>query len=593
MKMNKIRIITAILVMIAMCVVMLSACADTSQPGGTDQTPSQGSGGGGGGGGSGGGGGDAQPAGDPVVITMRNYVNPFGAIDNFVDTPLGQLILEKFNIKFEFFPSTLDGYEELVMDIASGMLADITVTWISPTSPHISELLFRAANEGVYTDFSNIIGNYPILNDAMKRENLPLFTQSVVLNPDFGNSMYLLPTGHPVAGPATNGWGIYIREDIANELNLSMPSPQIRTTDDVLNLLRDIQSRGFKDTNGNDIWAIGNIGQWPHIMAAMNRPFDFGGAARFGLDGNTVKGFIESDFAWNQVLWMRQLLDEGLLDPESLTHIYEIGVEKMAQARYAVTMLYSWMTTTGEAFSRAISESDHPEMRYRPLGNMVNNKGETTQVINMGMFPHQVFAIKSGANIEAIFDLFNWASSFEGKPHTMLGIEGTHWFWGDDGFAHLTQEAYDEYHTDSLAFNERYGHIGFIQNIAGTDNPKTSPFAGEEHHISPFQSMGPLRAEILHNERSVMPDFTVINQMAINHLIPEFPGVTQLDPVLQQMPDMLIQMYLASSEAEARNIYDGYLNTLRANGYDDLLAFFQAAHDADPTKYAFYLTEVQ
>lgn len=530
---------------------------------------------------------------ETVKLTFKSYHAPSDGSENFVDTPVGQVIKDKFNIELSFFAMTADNIEQaIITDIASGDIADIVGCFASPVDPTQRSLFDKAARENVFADLSGEVANYPIINEAIQKDNLPLYTQDVIYNPSFGDSIYFLPANQSVESPWLSGWGFYIRGDIAKEIGLSTPAPEVKTPDEFFDLLMKIKEGHFTDINGKEIYPLGNIDHWPHILAAMGRPFDFGGAAKIGVVDGKVTHFMQTEYAWEQIQWYRKLLDNGLLDPESLTHSYDIGSEKMAQGRYAVTAMYGSMATSANTLFAPLLETD-PNMAYEPLGNMQNHRGEDKLTVNKGAEAHQILAFSKDCNLEKALELVEWASSKEGKATGTFGKENEQWFWNDEGFAEMYPEVYEEYRTDT-EWNKKMGTgaIYLLSGVAGVDNPEQNAFGGNGRSYL-LQNDPAAVQEETDNVNGIMPEVNVVNKLTLDLLLPNYPERDRIEPVLNQMTDTLLQCYLANSDDEARNIYEGYVDTLEKNGLNEYMDYLQKAYDENPDKYADYVSEVQ
>ena len=200
----------------------------------------------------------------PVTLTFQSYHAPIGVPVPFVDTMAGQFILDELNIALEVVPTRLDdAVQDMIMDFASGLAADIIVTW---TSPDHADILTRAILENQIANLTDTLQQFPNLNSAVQPENLNLLGNQIIHNPEFGGDIFILPTNQSIIAPQQLGWGLYIREDIANALDISMPDFSIRTPDDLHALLTRIQEGGFEDTLGREVYPLGSIAMWGILL---------------------------------------------------------------------------------------------------------------------------------------------------------------------------------------------------------------------------------------------------------------------------------------------------------------------------------------
>ncbi|MCL2708848.1 MAG: hypothetical protein FWF03_07020 [Defluviitaleaceae bacterium] len=532
--------------------------------------------------------GAGKKSGATAKLTFKSYSHPDEGFADWSSTPVGQFVKEKFNIEIEIYPSQFDdALQDMVTDIAANNLADLSNTWMVSSDPGAMEVVQKAAREGILQDISKEVKNHPTLNRVLQKEGLSFFKQNILFDPAYNGALYYLPIRWDIQG-WLSGWGLYIRGDIAEALNVSTPSRNIKTTDDLYNLLVRIRDGNFKDVNGNDIYPLGSIDHWTHIMQAMTRPFDFGGSAYIGIEGGNAKSFFESDYAWNQIQWMRKLIDERLLDPESLTHAYEIGSERISQARYAVTAMFCFMPTDWGAYTRALREVA-PEMCYKPLGNMNTHKGTQTFVRSAaGSFQTMFFS--KGADIGAWLPFLEWANSKEGRATLAMGIEGEQWFWNSAGYAQFTEEAYAEYINDINAYNRKYGAYDYFGEIAAYDDPQTNPFGsgGSNYTFQNDPTDDNLRRI---NGEGTTPDWTYDVGMPLSVLINDYPEIESIRPILNEAWDILTKAYLVKTDDEAKKVLEDYLANLKKNGLDGLLGFVQDEYGKNPDKWADYATE--
>ncbi|MCL2707738.1 MAG: hypothetical protein FWF03_01340 [Defluviitaleaceae bacterium] len=584
---NRFKMIIAALLAVVMVLALAAACGGSGDSGvNATNTPTQAAGAASDT--------DATPKRDIVTLSFKTYHAPDDGHPTHKDTPLGQLILEKFGVIIDWRPSNYqDALQDLVTDIAAGTITDMFCSYASPQQPSTLEVKNKAAREGVLEDISGLLNKYPVLNNAVKKDNLSAYFQRVVYNPDFDGSIYFLPTGTEI-NPWVSGWGLYIRGDVAEALNVPIPDPSIQSTNDFYNLLVRIRDGNFVDINGREIYPLGFVAQWTHIVTAMTRPFDFGGAARFGIMDGKVMHQTETNFALDQVMWVRRLAAERLLDPEALSHTYDTGVDKMTQARYGVTCYFSMQPlATWGPYSTALHASN-PEMTYQPLGNMVTHRGTNEYVISSSRGTTMLM-FKKGANVDRWLEVANWASGKEGRAAMNMGVEGENWFWNSDGYAQFTDASFEARQEDAKQYGLDVGVFGYITTINPTDALETNPFGGRGDSVT-LQNDPGNSAAIEFNGKATMPNVRVTDALQMNILVGLYdPDKYEiLQPLLNDNYwDTLLQCYLAGSDAEAKTILDGYVDTLKRNGLDDLNAWLWEEYNKDLGLWADYTTEVQ
>ncbi len=542
---------------------------------------------------------------EPITIVYKRYIGPETATDTFYKTAVGSYLLEKFNVKIEFLGSREDTYrQELITDAATGSLPDILTVWVYASGGGGDELklLLKGGQEGLLAPLGAAIDKYaPTVKAAIAKENLPLYTQEWMYSPAMNGEVYLIP--HTLPAPdaekiEANGWAMYIRKDIAKQLNIST-AMYFKTPEEFLKVLRDIKALKALDTNGKPIYPLGGIAQWGVLMSTYLRSFDWGGVNGVDLDADKkIVHFMNTDFAWNEVLFARQLIKEKLLDPEALTQTFETGSEKIAQGKYAVIPMYAG-GTPGQAngYMKALT-SDHPEMEYDILGNMATNKGNGTVVINTGMPTHFATALSSKADVDLLMPIIEYMQTPEFRAIDAYGKQGVTWDFDGNGMAVLKPEFKTAYLTDEKdangeTFSEAQGllRFSFLNTVAGIDKNIYKIFGGT---VTPRYPLDPTMTDEVNRRLSLAYEkLEFVNKLNISYLMESYPNKDQLEPALGAQKATLMQCFLAGTEKEAKKIFDDYKASLEKAGLPDYLAYLQKAYDAEPDKYCFYITNVQ
>ena len=116
--------------------------------------------------------------GEPRVVTYGFYNDTKEEYLDHYQTTMGQYLLEKFNVKMEFLPSSETTYrEELVTDAATDSLPDIMSIWVYPNDPEEILVLQKAAREGLLAPLNDAIEKYaPTIAATIKAgaQNYPL-----------------------------------------------------------------------------------------------------------------------------------------------------------------------------------------------------------------------------------------------------------------------------------------------------------------------------------------------------------------------------------------------------------------------------------
>ncbi len=525
-----------------------------------------------------------------ALIKYKSYAGPSDSDTAFKNTVVGKEIKKAINVELEFLPSSSNA-TDIITDFASDSIPDFFVATTSPVNYMQLGQVNKAANENVLADMAPYLDNYPTLK-AVFDTKLPAFSDFVVNNPDFKGKKYILPSSYTMSeNPWLSGWGLYIRDDVAKKHNVALPK-NFKTTDELYNLLKTIKSGNHKDIVGKNMYPLGFLQPWPQAMAALTRPFDFGGTMRIGEKDGKITHMIDTPFVDQQISWVRKLLAEGLLDPESFTQKQQQGDEKMKQAKYGVTALFA-ITAVEENEPNKTLLSVAPQMQYKPMGNLANNKGEELMTVNRGMEATQIYAISKKANVKGVLRFLEYVNSEEGRLLVTLGRNEQEWDFNEKGFAEMKKDVYQKLKTDPNFYNEMgIGNLTWFTLITGRYNPETNYFGADETTPT-YQSDPSYFNRIQKTVQTMMPKVKVVDKLNIDLLLQTYPQKEQITAPLSEYNDILIRCYVEKTDASATALLNGYRKTLKDNGLDDYIKYLQKEHTANKDKYATYVTDVQ
>ena len=538
-------------------------------------------------------------SGEPRVVTYGFYNDTKEEYLDHYQTTVGQYLLEEFNVKLEFYPSSETTYrEELVTDAATDSLPDIITIWVYPNDPNEILVLQKAAREGLLAPLNDAIDEYaPNIKEILKNsENYPIYAQEYMADPTFDGETYLLPTQYAFGEKRPPGWAFLMRNDVMQQLDLDPPY-YWDNTDDFIEILRRVKELNPVDINGNAAWATGAIRRWNPVLASYTRRFDVGGADGIDIDGSgNIIHFIETEQAWQQILFMRQLINEGLLDPEALTHTFEVGKEKVAQGKYIVEPFFAGGGLRTN-YHKATVEAN-PDFFYPVLGNFYTNKGSNGPLLvnNLGMQTQFLNAVSSKADLSAVMPLLDFYSTPEGLATVNYGVMGTTWDWDSDGNAVLRPEYVEDYlSTDTpQPFQTVHGtaRVDFLTSMMGTNHPSRNIFAGTnkpKYIFDPWREDEMVKriGESYDQGRKLITE----NGMSLGGFLQSYPkkdDVSQLLSTAYINETVMLPAYLAGSESDARALLEDYRASVKKAGIDDYLQYLQEIYDADPDRYVVY-----
>ncbi|MDU0894235.1 MAG: extracellular solute-binding protein, partial [Anaerococcus sp.] len=219
--------------------------------------------------------------------------------------------------------SNEDSYEALAAGLSSGDLPDAVAFYLDNSGRPEFPLLLKASNEGMFADISKPLKESKIYGKYFEDGYLPADTKdNIMMRDDQDGATYLVHMSinrNPAeAGRKTIG-GMYMRKDIAEDLGVK--TDDIKTTEQMQELLEKIKKGNYKDKNGNPVTPLG-----PTSWGGSDRPWPYRdmvwegeGAQKFLKDGDKVKHECMTDYAEKRVAKVRKWLADGLMDPEFYT----------------------------------------------------------------------------------------------------------------------------------------------------------------------------------------------------------------------------------------------------------------------------------
>jgi hypothetical protein len=292
---------------------------------------------------------------------------------------------------------------------------------------------------------------------------------------------------------------------------------------------------------------------------------------------------------------MRQLFEEGLMDPESFTQTFQVGRPKIAQGKYIVMPAF----TGGSINWIKPLIAERPEMTNSVLGSFYTYKGKSGPVLanNLGMQVHFASAFSSDADLDRIMPMVEFFATPTGNATLAYGLEGVHWDWDGKGNAVLREEFVEPFlssETPNLWKEEvGLGKISFLNTIVGKNVPSVKIFNGNANSVYPLNP-----GEVDERDRRTRLSANIDggglltqNGVSLGSFMADYPkrdNVEQLLSIAYIRDNLMLPAYLAESEAAARNIFENYLASVRKAGIDEYIEYLQAIYDENPDRYVTY-----
>lgn len=226
----------------------------------------------------------------------------------------------------------------------------------------------------------------------------------------------------------------YVRWDVYK----SIGSPAIKSDEDLLNVMKQMQDKYPKTADGKKTYAMSGFfaetnqfGCWfPEcgVDAAMGWMWQNCGPAFF--NNNTANYFMtvyDDNSPWLRALKLEnKAYQMGLMDPESFTMKLTQYQDKCTAGRILVPLV-SW--AGAGSFNAEMNKEGKTDIGYAPIA-FPYVPGQTTPSQAYAYYPGgwQCYYVTSKCKTpERAIQLFNYTFSDEGMTLLYNGIEGTHW----------------------------------------------------------------------------------------------------------------------------------------------------------------------
>lgn len=380
---------------------------------------------------------------EPMTLTIWNteVLTP-GVQTN----EIAKEIEKKLGIKMEIVQGDAQKFSILV---AGGDLPDIIYTnpaqQNTPSNNLITSGQLLAMDELIEKYGENIKKNFP-----MRLE----YSKKFASNGE--GKVYYLPVRAYEADPekpnisySIENIGLETRWDVYEAIGY----PEIKTTDDYLNVLKQMQdyAREKDLADGKQIYAISgwsDWGLWPWWLTNVREMgyLDLNNDTIFSYETKSVEGVFTSDVFWESLSFYNKAFNMGILDPEAFTMKNDQFWEKCKNGQVLMTYA-SWQS---EGINNHFLTSGHPEWSYQKLPTdgyeYISGIVSTTSPLGSGV-EYATAITKNCENPEKAMELIDFMNSEEGARLIYSGVEGTHWN-NVDGVVQPTEEFVKQYMSD-------------------------------------------------------------------------------------------------------------------------------------------------
>ena len=476
--------------------------------------------------------------------------------------------------------STDSSREALVSGLASGDLPDFIGFYLNHSGRPEFPLLLKASNEGMFHDLAPFLKESTNYKKYYEEGYLPRDTkENIMMRDDHEGATYLVHMSIPEKSDIDEGksiGGMFIRRDIAEALDFK--THDIKTSEELTALLKEIKEGNFKDANGNPVTPLG-----PTIWGGYDRKYAYSDliwegdrAEKFLADEDgTIKHESMTDYAEKRADMVRSWMEEGLMHPEYYTIEENRSKENVINGSYAIV---SDITS-----SNAEIVDENGELKYVPFGVLKRADGNDHEV-DPYKWGYSGWAIPSTTeNPEDIVKFADWLAGPEGKLLYFYGLEGEHYDLDENGhpivkedILKLSEEKPDE--AKKLGFRgvgARWGeHLGFtnINNMEQFGEVSWGSRFAEETK----QSRAIEEAATLYDFDKRYAEREVVDGLTPRAYLYEFEGDEgELSTALDAWNDEIVKAYYAKTKEESDAIIEQARQALIDAGIEDYCKFLE------------------
>lgn len=432
-------------------------------------------------------------AADDEVTTLTVY----SQLANFSGTQGGWssvLLKDKFGIELVIVPET-DGTYETRME--SGDLGDIVVWGSNDTNYQ------EAVKQGLLYDWEedDLLNEYgPYIAET--------FGDALDANREINSDGLLHGFGHNLALSADNHENFFYTWDIRWDLYKELGYPEVKTLDDLVEVLAQMKELEPTDDNGNPTYAASPWPDWDGDMVMYVKStaqnitgYDEMGLGLYDAVNGEYHGVLEEGGPYMQALkFYNKLYQRGLLDPDSMTQNYSQMQAKVTSGG----VLFS-------IFDYAGSTLFNTDAHLAAGKYMTSLQPTDTTNIAYGLSLAGGIRVWSIGNYteypEKCMEFLNWMATPEGAMTGWYGPKGLMWDYDEEGHTYFTElglKCHNDPTTDLTGVEWTSPDTGKTYTLDGTfndgmiqinnttwsqsaENPDS--IEGETFHYSSWESM--------------------------------------------------------------------------------------------------------
>lgn len=509
---------------------------------------------------------------EPITLTI---FAPSNGEYSWLDNAQTKELEEKTGIHLEWqIAASSDNVKDKISTMfASKKMPDIILTGVGASSRYdkATEAMFGA--QGLVLP----------LNEYL--DSLSVGYKSAFENMDGLKEYITTPDGNIYSLPNVDGslhvqynMKLWINTEWLDNLGLKMPT----TTDELYKVLKAFKE---KDANGNgdpnDEIPLSTVtsGAGTQIDGFLMNPFQLTPENKklYIDDGNVTYAPVKDEYK-EGLKYLRQLYEEGLLNPESFTqdknnqvNVNESGEECVIGAFLAQRPGYACDLTT-------IPNSRKWE-QYQSVPPLTGPSGQCIAawdpyiMFQTGM----TFISSTCSNPEAAFRLIDYLATEEGSMRSALGIEGVHWNTAKEGELGLDGKQASYTRSDSDTTNQTWGQlVGLVRlpEMVIGETTNQNPYAEDVKPLAGRQLVM-YNASLEHEKvkqplESVMPDLYMSEENAAEMSLLS-------TTITDTQKEMLVQFITGVKDIDKE--WESYKMSLENVGLSRYLELLQEAYD--------------
>lgn len=525
------------------------------------------------------------------TITIQAYVDDIGYSlpEDMSKTPVMQEIkrLTGIDINIQYTPGDSDS-AVLASQLASGTIPDVVVTYLNDSSRPEFTLLLKAAKEGMLADVSSYIKESKVYSKYSEEGYLPNDAyNNITFREDLNGEAYIMQLSIPAVDRSLEFnpqeeyvGGTYIQKSIAEALKID--PAEIRTQEQFHNLLRDIKNGGFTDAHGQPVYPLGPKywGGSSDTLDYIVREYNWGVSDGYNIDkdGN-IKHEVETDYVYKKIDFVRQLLAEGLINPEFFT-MDSTRAAEVSETRNSAVI----------ADVHNYQEIVYKTGEWVPLGPLNDYTGDNAKTVP-GKTGYGAWAISAeAANPEEIFAFFDFLATKQGKMLGNYGVEGVHYDLVDgkpiikeEVLTHLN-EGDSEWLINNVGASFGGSGVVFWEYVmtdidwlaeCGESRPGAAAGSGFEGAIE-VATKYPYK-------KKLVPGLKATAYLSVDSL-----KDVKAQMALLNYKEMLVQAMYAPNENEVKNIVESFKAQLQKAGLEEFRTYLKQVYEQDNESISFY-----